>query len=114
MAALADPFILAQFHKVLANWRYAGYVTVSDNAAEWLVKELAGFDPRDLAKAMFQFVQAGGIIDQQVERRPEWNCWPFHYDFRLNVTGRLLYVETVLRDDDPKDPTIHIVSIHDV
>jgi hypothetical protein len=33
--------------------------------------------------------------------------------FPLPVAGRLVYVETILVDDDPTDPTIHIVSMHD-
>jgi|GEM_PF-3023018 len=34
-----------------------------------------------------------------------WNVLPF--------ADRLLYIETLLVDDDRRDPTIHIVSIHD-
>jgi hypothetical protein len=37
----------------------------------------------------------------------------FHYDFRLEVGGRLLYIETILAEDDQDDPTIHVVNIHD-
>jgi hypothetical protein len=114
VATLTDAIVLAQFQQVLSNWQYTRYVTASDTASEWMVNELAGVALRDLAKALFQFVQSGGIIDQQLEKRPEWNIWPFHYDFRLHLAGRFLYIETILRDDDPKDPTIHIVSIHDV
>jgi hypothetical protein len=32
----------------------------------------------------------------------------------LEIGGRLLYIETILPDDDPNDPTIHVVSVHDV
>jgi hypothetical protein len=63
---------------------------------------------------MYDFMQGGGIIDQIPERRPEWNTWPFHYDFRLPIGARNVYIEVILQDDDPRDPTIHIVSIHDV
>lgn len=110
---MTDSVILAQFKQVLSNWQYTGYVTASNRVAKWLKQELPELALRDLAKAMFQFVESGGIIDQQVESRPEWNDWPFHYDFRLHLSGRFIYIETVLRDDDPKDPTVHIVSIHD-
>lgn len=33
--------------------------------------------------------------------------------FRINVGDRLLYIETILVEHDPDDPTIHVVSIHD-
>jgi hypothetical protein len=39
--------------------------------------------------------------------------WPYHYDFRLMIAGRNIYIETILQDDDPNDPTLEIVSIHD-
>jgi hypothetical protein len=96
MPPLTDPVILAQFQAVLANWNCTGYVTAKDVALAWIADEL------------------GGIIDQVKETRPEWDDWPFHYDFRLPIRGRELYIEVLLQDDDPKDPTIHIVSIHDV
>ncbi len=31
----------------------------------------------------------------------------------MDIGGRLLYIETILVEDDPNDPTIHVVSIHD-
>jgi hypothetical protein len=31
----------------------------------------------------------------------------------LEIGGHDLYIETVLVEDDPDDPTIHVVSIHD-
>jgi hypothetical protein len=48
------------------------------------------------------------------EGRPEWSAWPFHYDFRLQMSGRDIYIETILQDDDPNDSTIHIVCMRDV
>ncbi len=37
----------------------------------------------------------------------------YHYDFRMEIAGRLLYIETVLIEDDPEDSIVHVVSIHD-
>ena len=54
-----------------------------------------------------------GGIGQVRETRPQWSEHPFHYDFRTNMDGRLLYIETILVEDDPDDPAIHVVSIHD-
>jgi len=62
---------------------------------------------------MFDHVANGGEIDQVPERRPEWNQYDYHYDLRISIASRLCYIETLLLDDDPKDPTIYVVSIHD-
>src|SRR5262245_55033343 len=113
MPPLIDPAILAQFQAVLVNWNYTGYVTAKDVVLEWIANSLGGLTLKDVARAMHDFVAAGGVIDQQPERRPEWSMWPYHYDFRLPLAGRQLYIETILKDDDPNDPTIAIVSIHD-
>jgi hypothetical protein len=114
MPPLTDPLILAPFRKVLAEWNCTGYVTVKAAAQHWIASNLGETDSKDIAKAMFEFLQLGGVIDQVKETRPEWNNWPYHYDFRLPLAGRELYIETILLEDDPNDPTIEIVSIHDV
>lgn len=113
MAPLQDPDLLARYRSALANWRVTGYVVWKETALTWLRDHLAGSDPRQIAYLMHQHVQAGGIIDQVVERRPEWSDYDYHYDLRLPIAGRLIYVETVLVDDDPDDPILRIVSIHD-
>jgi len=113
MAPLADPQVLACFRQVLANWNVTDYVTAKDVALEWAGKNCAGFSLKALARVMYDHLQAGGEIDQVRETRREWNDRDYHYDFRLAFAGRLLYIETILVDDDPRDPTVHIVSIHD-
>src|SRR5437879_8684597 len=114
MPTLTDPVIVAQFLSVLANWNYTGYVTAKDVALHWIAVELRSLTLKEVAKAMYHFLQGGGIIEQVRETRLEWNQWPFHYDFHFPIKGRNVYIETILQDDDPSDPTIHIVSIHDV
>ena len=114
MAKLTDPEVLTCYRNALANWRYYGFVVFSPLATEWLDKEL-GDSPRLFAERLHDFVAAGGEIDQVVETRPEWNVWSYHYDLRLTVNGRLIYVETRLdvRDPaDPDDPIIKVVNIH--
>jgi hypothetical protein len=113
MPPLTDPLILGQFQAVLANWKYTGYVTAKEVALAWIADELSGLSLKDVAKAMHKFLTGGGIIDQVQETRPEWSAWPFHYDFRFSIGDRDVYMEVLLQDDDPSDPTIHIVSIHD-
>lgn len=114
MPPLTDTVIVAQFRAVLANWNYTGYVTAKDVALAWIANNLGGLTLKDVAKAMHDSLQQGDIVDQVPETRPEWSIWPFHYDFRVKLAGRGIYIETILVDDDPNDPTIHLVSIHDV
>ncbi len=113
MPPLTDAAILAQFLAVLANWNFTGYVTAKDLVLEWIATELVGLTLKDVAKVMHAHVQSGGVIDQVPETRDEWSVWPFHYDFRLQIAGRNVYIESILQDDHPTDPTVHIVSIHD-
>lgn len=113
MARLTDPEILAKFQQALSQWRFTGYITWKPVARQWLERNLEGFTTRSVAEEMFQFVAAGGEIDQTTETRPDWSEHRFHYDFRMEIGGRLLYIETILVEDDPNDPTIHVVSIHD-
>ncbi len=69
MPSLTDPVILGQFRAVLANWRYTGYVTAKDVVLDWIANELGGLKLKDVAKAMHDFLQGGGVIDQIPETR---------------------------------------------
>jgi hypothetical protein len=113
MARLADPDILAKFQHTLSNWQFTGYITWKPIARQWLEHNLEGLTARFVGDEMFRFFAAGGEIDQVHETRPEWTEHRFHYDFRMDIGGRLLYIETILVEDDTDDPTIHVVSIHD-
>ena len=62
---------------------------------------------------MHLHVEAGGEIDQVRERRPEYaDQNEFHYDFRLEIDGRRVYIETILTSNR-NGLTITVVSIHD-
>lgn len=113
MARLTDPEILARFEHALSQWRLTGYITWKATAREWLERNLEGLTTRCVGEEMFRFFSAGGEVDQVRETRPLWSEHQFHYDFRMDIGGRLLYIETILVEDDPDDPTVHVVSIHD-
>jgi hypothetical protein len=113
MALLQDPVILARYKSALANWKVTDYITWKDLPVEWVRKNLPELEPRAIGRLMFQHVAAGGEIDQIPKRRPEWNVYDFHYDLRIRIDKRLIYIETLLIDDDPDDPIIHVVNIHD-
>jgi hypothetical protein len=113
MAALTNPALLALFREALREWRYDGFVTWKRVAAEWLTKNLEGCTQKAIAKLMYEHVESGGEIDQVRERRPEFQRpYEFHFDFRLQVESRRIYIETTL-DTTRTGPTITVVSIHD-
>ena len=113
MAPLTDPAILGKFRHALSEWKCAGYITWKRVAREWVERNLDGYTTRAVGEEMFRHVEAGGFIDQVRETRREWTEHRFHYDFRIPIAGRLIYFETILMDDDPEAPTIHVVSIHE-
>jgi hypothetical protein len=97
----------------LNEWNCTGYITWKGIARQWVEENLEGFTTRAVGEEMFRHFQGGGEIDQVRETRPEWSGQRFHYDFRVPMGDRLIYIETILVEDDPDDPTIHVVSIHD-
>lgn len=113
MASLQDPEIRRRYRKALEQRKVAGYVVWKGITVEWVARNLQGYSPPDVARAMWEYVCGGGRIDQVPEKRQEWSEHPYHYDLRLGIGNRELYIETVLYDDDPDDPVIQVVSIHD-
>ena len=113
MARLTDAETLEKFHYALRQWQCTGYITWKPIAIEWIERNLEGFTARSIAEEMFLYFSAGGEIDQVPETRPQWSEHGFHYDFRIEIDGRLRYIETILVEDVPDDPIIYVVSIHD-
>ncbi len=115
---LTDPERLKCFLAALANWRYDGFLEFRPLAQDWLQQEMPNLTQRELRRILFAHVQAGGEIDEVVERRPEWADFGFHYDLRPTVVGKRLYVESLLKyrdpedPDDPDDPVIIVVNVH--
>jgi hypothetical protein len=63
---------------------------------------------------MIEHVRLGGRVHQVRETRPEYAKYHFHYDIRLPMTGRRLYIETVfVRERDLEDSVIYVVNLHD-
>jgi hypothetical protein len=112
MARLTDPDILARFRQILSSWSFTGYITWKEVARKWVEANLVEFTPRVIGEMLFEFFESGGEIDEVRETRPEWTSAEFHYDFRIPVGDRRIYIETILVVDDPEDPTIHVVSVH--
>ncbi len=65
-----------------------------------------------MEKLLHDHVAGGGALDQVRERRDDWLDFEFHFDLRLDIDGKRIYVETVLVRADPQDPLVEIVNIH--
>lgn len=114
MAPLVDPTLLAHFREAIGEWRCDGFVIWKRQAAQQLRDLLDSHTQKSIAKLMYEHVKAGGLIDQVRERRPEYaGRHEYHFDFRLNIDGQLVYLETTL-DLTSTGPVITIVSIHNV
>jgi hypothetical protein len=103
------------YRNALNNWRYEGFIEFRPRVESWLRKELA-LSGREVRQLLAEFVAQGGRIDEQVETRPEYVSFEFHYDLRVTIDGRRIYFETILLSndpDDPDDPRIEIVSVRD-
>jgi len=117
MAPLTDQTLLTAYTNALANRRFEGYVVWTEVAQRWVRRELAGLTTAEVAERIWDYVDAGGEIDQVVERREEWSHHDYHYDLRLTIGRRKVYIETRLSFDDPldpDDPLILVANIHDV
>jgi len=115
MAPLTDRNLRAAYRNALANRRFEGYVNWTEVAHRWVLRELDGVTPDAVVDLMWEHVDGECEIDQVPERRPEWPQHQFHYDLRLVIADRQVYIETRLLCDnlsDPDDPTILVANIH--
>ncbi len=115
MAPLTDPHLLAAIRQAFVeNRRFVGYVTWKPRAQEWVRREFANHTARAIADIINDYITSGGTIDQIRETREEWLEYSYHYDVRLEIMERRIYVEMLLLREEPADPHVEIVSIHDV
>lgn len=115
MAPLQDPEVFAVIqHALQEGVRFSGYVTWKPRAAEWVRQNVPNLTLQGMAERLLEYVESGGEIDQVRETRDEWSEFKFHYDLRVPFGDRRLYVETVLLSEDPDDPEIQVVNVHDV
>ena len=118
MPPLTDPTRLAAYRDALGNWNVADYIQfeLTTEARRWIKRELDGVTLKEIKRLMYQYVAAGGEIDEVRETRPEWAEHEFHYDLRLSIQKKLVYIETRLNHREPLAPDeawILVVNIHE-
>jgi hypothetical protein len=117
MARLTDPERLAAYQDALANWSFDGFIVfeLNETAYAWIKRELENVSLKEIGRLMHEYIAAGGAIDEVPETRPEWSDYPFHYDLRLTIQNKPVYIESRLNYKLPVNPdesTILVVNIH--
>ncbi len=113
MPPLKDRKLVERILEALKEWNCDGFIQWKRLPVEWLRKNLEGHDPKSIGSLMYEHVANGGEIDQVVETREDYrNLYPYHYDFRIPIAGRLIYIETRF-DEEKMGPTVYVVNIHD-
>ena len=79
-------------------------------AAEWLRCNLEGETQKSIGKLMYEHRDE---VDQTPETREDYrSLYSYHYDFRIPINGRLIYIETVLESEaTASDSRILVVNI---
>jgi len=115
MAKPADKEALQTYREVLLEFGgFKDYVIWRPRAFGWVSAELDGMTAKYFVELMQDFVRRGGEIDQVIETREDYVYYRFHYDLRMPVSGRSLYVETAFEHKpDIEDCTIIIVNVKD-
>ncbi len=116
---LTDPDRLAAYRDALGNWFVTDYVKfeVTEQAQRWIERELGYIKHRDIGRLMYEYVAAGGEIDEIPEQREKWEDeHEFHYDLRFTIQDKPVYIETRLHYRLPVVPDeswIVVVNIHE-
>lgn len=117
MPPLTNPEILACYRNAMTNRRVGGYVEFNERARRGMLEVLPGYTLAAFKEELYEFVVVNsGTISQTEETREQWREeWEFHYDIRLPLAGKRIYIETRLRycdPNDPDDPIILVVNVH--
>jgi hypothetical protein len=111
MPPLRDADTVAKF-RISFEERTSGAVSWKRVPAEWVRKNLDGLTQEAINCLILQHIQDGQEIDQVIETREGYReRYQYHYDFRIIVSGKLVYIETVL-DETKMGPIVTVVNIH--
>ena len=118
MPRLTDPTRLAAYRDALNNWSVIDFIQfdLTVEARRWIKRELGDISFKEIKRLMYEFVANGGEIDGVKETRPEWADHEYHYDLRIMVKNKSVYIETRLNYREPLVPdesSILVVNIHE-
>ena len=106
---------LKRYREVLLRFGLVtDYIQWKKLPQDWLGVNFPNVTAKLVHKLMVKHAESNGKIDQVPETRPEYSHWPFHYDLRISILGRRVYIETRFgQEQDVEECTISVVNIHD-
>ena len=112
MPRLRDDDLIARLQLAFEE-SSSGGVKWKRYAGEWVRANLETFTQEAVNDLILQHIKASGEVDQVTETREEYRHEKCHFDFRIPILERRVYVETVLHEEK-MGPIVTIVNIHDV
>ncbi len=112
MPRLVDEEIISKLRLAFEESNSGG-VQWKKLAAEWIRRNLESLTQQAVNELILKHIASNGAIDQVEETREEYVHYGFHYNFRIAILDRNVYIETVLSDHS-MGPVVTIVNIHDV
>ena len=110
-----DEPALKRYRQVLVRYGLVtGYIQWKSLPQDWLGTNLPNVTTKLIHEEMVKHANSNRKIDQTPETRPEYSSWPFHYDLRISIFGRRVYIETRFdQEQDLEDCTIWVVNVHE-
>jgi hypothetical protein len=116
---LTDPARLVAYRDALGNWNVRDYIQFewTEEAYRWIRRVLSNITLKEIGRLMYEYVAAGGEIDEVPETRQKWSDqYEFHHDLRLTIHKKSVYIETRLNYRLPVVPDeswILVVNMHE-
>jgi len=110
-----DEAALKRYREVLLKFgHFTDYIQWKPLPERWLGTNIPNVTAKLVHELMVKHAASDADIDQISETRPEYSHWRFHYDLRISILGRRVYIETRFdQEQDDEDCTIWVVNIHD-
>ena len=111
MPPVTDAEELERYRGLLKEWKFTGFIQWKRRAAEWLRDNLGNHLPQQgIGQLMYEHREE---VQQTPETREEYrHRYRFHYDFRLCIDTRRIYIETAFHcGATESDSTIWVVNI---
>jgi hypothetical protein len=112
MPQLDDAEIIRKLWLAFEEWNSGG-VLWKQLAAEWVRRNLEYVTQQAINERILQHIVSNGRIDQVNETREEYLHFEFHYDVRIPILDRTIYIEMVLTEHE-MGPVVTVVNVHDV
>ncbi len=115
MAAPINPATRERYLAALSDWHGEVGVRFNKRSRDYVLGEL-GLTTTRVGELLHEYVKmtAGTPHEVRETREGYRGRYDFHYDLRLDIAGRRVYVETVLDEESRRQPPfIQVVNMKD-